>query len=233
LKLEEMSWPQIQEGLKKTRTIILPVGATEEHGPHLPVFTDTIQAIEVAMEVARRRPVFVAPPIHYGVCRSTREFPGTITVGPLSLRLYVLDILLSLYDSGFKNVLVLSSHAGGQHMAALKEACMEAVQKTDLRASLVTDFDFVVEGCKIAGDGHAGHIESSRMLSIRPDLVSGLPPAFMPRRPRHLVMKSVRHLMGDGVMGDPSAATREDGELLNEMAAEGVLSALDELENFR
>ncbi|MDM7934404.1 MAG: creatininase family protein, partial [Methanothrix sp.] len=70
--LEEMSWPQIEEGLGRTRTVILPVGATEEHGPHLPVFTDTLEALEVAKAVAERRDVFVAPALAYGVCRSTR-----------------------------------------------------------------------------------------------------------------------------------------------------------------
>ena len=50
--LEEMSWPEIEAGLKETQTVILPVGATEEHGPHLPIFTDTIQAVEVAKGVA-------------------------------------------------------------------------------------------------------------------------------------------------------------------------------------
>jgi len=57
--LEEMSWKEIEEGLQEMQTVILPVGATEEHGPHLPVFTDTLQALEVAKEVARRRAVFV------------------------------------------------------------------------------------------------------------------------------------------------------------------------------
>ena len=84
--LEEMSWQEIEEGQKETKTVILPVGATEEHGPHLPTFTDTIQALETARAVAQRREVFLAPPIHYGVCRSTRGFPGTITVGPASIR---------------------------------------------------------------------------------------------------------------------------------------------------
>ncbi len=104
--LEEMSWPEIEAGLNQTQTIILPMGATEEHGPHLPVFTDTIQAMEVAMEAARRRDFFVASPVPYGVCRSTRGFPGTITVGHDALRLYAHDILLSFYDSGFRRVMI-------------------------------------------------------------------------------------------------------------------------------
>lgn len=232
MMLEEMSWPEIAEGLIRTRTVILPVGATEEHGPHLPTITDTLQAVEVAREVARRRDVFVAPPIHYGVCRSTRGFPGTISVGFDALRGYVADILQSFFQNGFESVLVLAGHAGGQHMAALKEACIRAVEATDLRVSLVTDFDFITEGVETQGDGHAGEVETSRMLFLRPEMVRSIPDASFPERPRYLIMRDMRHLMGDGVMGDPSKASREKGDRFFEAAVTGIIGVLDELESY-
>ena len=231
--LEEMTWTEIEAGLEKTRTVILPVGATEEHGPHLPTFTDTIQAIEVAKEVARRRPVFVAPPVHYGVCRSTRGFPGTISISQEALRTLILDLLFAFKDSGFEAVLILTGHAGGQHLAALKEAAERAVASRDLRVSLVSDFDLIdSSGVETPGDGHAGEIETSRMLVIREDLVRGLPEKHFPPRPRYLIMRDVRHLMGNGIMGDPSKATREKGERFMEMSVRGVLEALEELESY-
>lgn len=231
--LGEMSWPEIEAGLKLTRTAILPVGATEEHGPHLPTCTDTLQAVQVAVEVARVRHVFVLPEIAYGVCRSTRGFPGTLSIGPEALRLLAYDILISLFDSGFQNVLILAGHAGGLHMAALKEAAGRAVEAVDLRVSLVTDFDFI-SGCDVQTpeDGHAGEIETSRMLYLRPDLVKGLPDKSFPERPRYLILKDIRHLMGDGVMGDPSKATRDKGRIFMDMAVQGILKAIDELETF-
>lgn len=232
MMLEEMSWPEIADGFRHTRTVILPVGATEEHGPHLPTATDTLQAVEVAAEVARRREVFVAPPVHYGVCRSTRGFPGTVSVGFDALRGYVTDILLSFSQNGFESVLVLAGHAGGQHMAALKEACSRAVEAADLRVSLVTDFDFITEGVETAGDGHAGEVETSRMLFLRPDMVRSMPEASFPERPRYLIMRDVRHLMGNGVMGDPSKASREKGARFFEAAVTGILGVLDELESY-
>ncbi len=226
--LGEMSWPEIEAGLSRTRSVILPLGAVEEHGPHLPTTTDTLQALEVAYEVARRREIFVAPPVHYGICRSTRGFPGTISVGFNALRDYVYDILLGLYESGFRCVLVLSGHAGGQHMASLKEACQNAVNTLDLSISLLTDFDFIKGD--VPGDGHAGDVETSRMLLHRPDLVKGLPEANYPKRPRHLILRSVREMMGNGIIGDPSMASAEKGSRYFEMAVQGVLEALDELE---
>jgi len=230
--LEEMSWPQIEAGLKETRTVILPVGATEEHGPHLPIFTDTIQAVEVAREAAARHDIFLAPSLPYGVCRSTRYFPGTITVGHDALRAFAADLLLSFYDSGFRNVMILTGHAGGLHMAALEEACQMAVEVRDFRVSLVSLFDLIdTKTVETPGDGHSGEIETSLMMQIRGDLVAGKPEKHFPSRPRFLIQKNVRHLMGNGVMGDPSRSSPEKGKMFFEMAVHGVLEAVRELES--
>lgn len=230
--LEEMSWPEIEAGLKQTRTVILPVGATEEHGPHLPTITDTIQAMEVARAVADKKDVFLAPPLHYGVCRSTRGFPGTITVSHDALRAFVKDLLISFTDSGFANVMILTGHAGGQHMAALEEACQMAVEERDFRVSLVSLFDFIeASAVQTPHDGHAGEMETSLMMVIRKDLVKGKPNEHFPVRPRFLIMKNVRHLMGNGVMGNPEPATPEKGKAFFDMAVIGVMGALEELES--
>jgi len=231
--MEEMSWPQIEAGLGQTRTVILPVGATEEHGPHLPTFTDTIQALEVARAVAERRDIFLAPALHYGVCRSTRGFPGTITVGHDALRAFVQDLLLSFCDSGFENILILTGHAGGQHMAALQEACQRALEERDLRVSLVSLFDLIDDkAVQTPRDGHSGEIETSLMMIIRNDLVKSQPDGHFPRKPRFLILKDVRHLMGNGIMGNPALASPEKGRAFFEMAVQGVIWALEELESF-
>ena len=230
--LEEMSWPEIEAGLGQTRTVILPVGATEEHGPHLPTITDTIQAMEVARAVADKKDIFLAPPLHYGVCRSTRGFPGTITVSHDALRAFVKDLLISFTDSGFTKVMILTGHAGGQHMAALEEACQMAVEERDFRVSLVSLFDFIdASTVQTPHDGHAGEMETSLMMVIRKDLVKGKPDEHFPIRPRFLIMKNVRHLMGNGIMGNPEPATPEKGKAFFEMAVKGVMGALEELES--
>ena len=230
--LEEMSWPEIEAGLGQTRTVILPVGATEEHGPHLPTITDTIQAMEVARAVADKKNVFLAPPLHYGVCRSTRGFPGTITVSHDALRAFVKDLLISFTDSGFTKVMILTGHAGGQHMAALEEACQMAVEERDFRVSLVSLFDFIdATAVQTPHDGHAGEMETSLMMVIRKDLVKGKPAEHFPKRPRFLIMKNVRHLMGNGIMGNPEPASPEKGRAFFDMAVTGVIGALEELES--
>ena len=84
--------PGLEALRQQTRTVILPLGSLEEHGPHLPLGTDTFHALEVARRVARLRPVVVAPPLFYGMCRSTREHPGTVSISGDALRALLLSV---------------------------------------------------------------------------------------------------------------------------------------------
>jgi creatinine amidohydrolase len=129
-------------------------------------------------------------------------------------------------------VLILTGHAGGLHMAALEEACQMAVEERDFRVSLVSLFDLIDAGAvETPHDGHAGEMETSLMINIRPDLVKGKPALHFPKRPEFLIMKDVRHLMGNGIMGNPEPATLEKGKQFFQMAVDGVRGALDELES--
>lgn len=118
-------------------------------------------------------------------------------------------------------------------MSALEQACQRAAELRDLRVSLVSLFDLIDPAAVEArGDGHAGEVETSLLLFLREDLVKGKPEGYFPKRPRFLVKKDVRHLMGDGIMGDPSRASEEKGRAYFEMAVRGVIEALEELESF-
>ena len=153
-------------------------------------------------------------------------------MGHDALRAFVRDLLLSFADSGFSRVLILTGHAGGQHMAALEEACQNAVEVRDFRVSLVSLFDLIdFSAVETPHDGHAGEVETSLMMNIRPDLVKGKPEKHFPTRPRFMVMKDVRHLMGNGIMGNPKPATLQKGKQFFQMAVDGVIGALDELES--
>ena len=98
--IPEMTMTDFRAGLQRTRSVIIPFGSIEEHGPHLPLDTDTMQAWQVSSLAAQQRPVFVAAPIHYGVCRSTRQHPGTISISTSTLRALTIDICSSLYQQG-------------------------------------------------------------------------------------------------------------------------------------
>lgn len=120
--LEEITVSEFVEGLKKTRTVIVPYGSVEEHGSHLPLGTNTVHIYEVAKEACLQRPLFLAPPVPYGLCRSTSGHPGTITIKSHTLRQLTIDIVTSLYSQGLRNFILISGHAGGTHLAAITDA---------------------------------------------------------------------------------------------------------------
>jgi len=199
--------------------IILPLGAVEEHGAHLPLGTDTFQPLFVAEELAKRLDILVAPPIYYGLCNSTRNFPGTISIRFETLYNLVLDILLEFVRHGAKKIVVLSGHAGRPHMSALKEAAQEVVREfQDVKLMVLSDYDIVYElkGIEFEpDDGHSGHIETSRIMAIRPELVKGEGELSKPVFPPYRILAHPEQYFPSGIMGDPTKASKETGEKLN------------------
>jgi creatinine amidohydrolase len=206
--IEEMTMPEFVSGLEKTRTVFIPFGSTEEHGPHLPIF--------------------VAPPIPYGVCRSTSRHPGTISVGTGTLRALVIDIVTSLYRHGLRNFILLTGHAGGTHTATLIDAGEELLERfSDLRIAVLTEFMLAAkEGrglIETPDDSHAGEIETSRIMHSHPQLVRGAADKEYPDFPMGILVRDKRKFWPGGVWGDPTKASAEKGRALEEL----VVNALD------
>ncbi len=114
--------PEFNALRPQCRTIIIPCGSLEEHGPHLPLGTDTFHALELARRVAQCRQVFVAPPLFYGICRSTRDHPGTISISGDTLRALILDLGREFHRQGLRNLIYLSGHAGEVETALMLAA---------------------------------------------------------------------------------------------------------------
>ena len=130
------------------------------------------------------------------------------------------DVLDELVRNGVSKVVVLSGHAGSGHMAAVKLATQRAVERHPaLRAMVLSDYDIAYD---LAGkefppeDGHAGQIETSRMLAIRPDLVGDDRPVGDARPPRYMVVSDPETYFPSGVMGDPREATAEKGRRIDD-----------------
>ena len=102
--------------------VIWPIGAVEEHGPHLPLCTDSVQPEKVAEDVAKATGALIAPSLRFGNCGATSKFPGTLSLSFDSLRAIAYDVISELARNGFKKIVVLSGHAGRLHMAALRAA---------------------------------------------------------------------------------------------------------------
>jgi len=228
--IEELTMTEFEEGLKRTRTVLVPFGSTEEHGSHLPLATDTLHAVEVGRKLARRRPIFIAPAVPYGVCRSSGEHPGTLSITTGTLRALAIDIVSALYRQGLRNVILLTGHAGGTHTAALTDAGEELLQRfDDLRIAVLTEFMLASrEGRGIietSDDSHAGEIETSRILHSHPELVKGEGEREYPSFPVGILVRDKRKFWPGGVWGDPTRASAEKGARIEKV----VLDALDRL----
>ena len=174
--IEEITMDDFASGLEKTRTVIIPFGSTEEHGPHLPLGADTIHVYEVCKEAAKQISVFVAPPLFYGVCRSTRNHPGTVGIRPSTLRAITADLVSDLYRQGLRHFLIISGHASGLHISCLIEVGEELLQSyPDIRLAVLSLLDLGMpawqEVITTKDDSHAGEVETSIMLHLRPHLV--------------------------------------------------------------
>lgn len=227
------------EGLRdRTRTVLLPVGSLEEHGPHLPLGTDAFHALEVARRLAREREVLVAPPLFYGVCRSTREHPGTVSLSGDTLRALVKDLGREFLRQGFGNLVILSGHAGGTHMAALLDAGEALLAELpQVKVAVVNILDLLREVLeqnpqlvRTKGDAHAGEVETALMLAARPHLVKGAAPAEWPTFPKYILVRDKRRFWPGGVWGDPSAATAAQGEEILQAEVRRLIQVIAALE---
>lgn len=238
---DELSMREAEESARAGKVVIIPVGSVEEHGDHLPLCTDSLQPEYVALEAAKRTECLVAPTLRYGVCNSTRNFPGTISIGFESLYRIARDIIEEFIRNGFTRMLVLSGHAGHSHMAALRLAAQEVTWhhvKDSLekrpRIMVCSDYDFAYE---LRGkyfsekDGHAGTIETSRVMVIRSDLVKKRGRKCLPNLPRFELIADPERYFPSGVIGDPTAASEEKGRMINRYVISEVAKLVEELKH--
>lgn len=235
MDITRITMNEFEEGLKKTQTVIIPFGSVEEHGSHLPLGTDTMHAYEIALRTSKLRPAFVAPPIWYGLCRSTSEHPGTVSIKGLTLRRLALDIINAFYNKGLKNQILLSGHAGGTHMCYLMDAAEEAVNSLDgLKCMVLSIIDLVKDSCadlvETPNDSHAGEVETSIIQAMSPELVRGTAPKEFPSFPNYLITREKRIYWQGGVWGDPSKATPEKGNTILDRESRHLSSLIDLLE---
>lgn len=216
-----MTMLEFAETMARNPWLLLPIGTTEEHGSHLPLASDTIQAETVCRAVAREVDGIVAPSIGYGVCRTTRNFPGTISLSSRTFGALVREILEGYVAQGVRRIAVISGHAGGAHMEEIRQAALPLAERDEgLTILVIGPYDIPLPSSggagPVAADGHAASIETSVMLAIDPDLVRSdrLPDAGRPRLPRFQILSHPERLFPSGVMGDASKASRALGETI-------------------
>lgn len=224
MRYEELTRSDI-ERMRRKPVLILPVGAMEQHGPHLPVGADLIQPMHVLTRVAAKTGAVLAPPIPYGLVQTSRPFAGSVSVSFDALRAYVRDVLADFARNGFKRIVVVSGHAEGTHLAALRTAAKEVVDRGGADITVLSDYDFVYEAFREEGDGHAGQVETSRLLAQRPELVKGRPRRGENRIPKFAVVRDARKYWS-GVTGDPTKASPELGRKVDRFVEEMLVAVV-------
>ncbi len=234
--IDRITMEEFLIGLEKTQSVIVPFGSVEEHGRHLPLGTDTLHVHALARETSLIRPVFVAPPVWYGLCRSTARHPGTITISGLTVRTLAIEIASSLYGHGLRNFILISGHAGGTHMAALTDAGEEILERlSESRVAVLSILELVADLStglvETPGDSHAGEVETSLMLEIEPDLIRRTSPEEYPSFPRPILVRNKRRYWPGGVWGNPAAASRDKGRRILAEEARLLARLIDRIES--
>jgi creatinine amidohydrolase len=215
-RLLELDSRSFERRLTENPLVIVPIGALEAHGPHLPLGADQIQAEETALALAGRVDGLVAPTIPYGSAPGARRFPGTVSLSIAQLESHVAGVLSELARSGVRRLLVLSGHAERGHMAALREAADTTVREyPGVRIVVLSDYDFVYE---LRGkesppnDGHAGLLETSRVLALAPHAVGPERPVGDYRHSPFVPGAPTAADWPESVIGDTRSASKELGE---------------------
>jgi creatinine amidohydrolase/Fe(II)-dependent formamide hydrolase-like protein len=242
--LSTLSWPEAKERLKLVDIAILPVGAIEQHGRHLPLDTDAFDAEylahEVAAECSEPKPI-VLPLIPYGVSYHHHDFPGTISISPETLSKLTYDIGLSAAHHGVKKLVILNGHGGNtpalQFAAQMINRDTSIFTCVDTGETSDTDVSTLIE---TPNDVHAGEIETSTTLAVRPEVVRvDEMRKFIPRfSSRFLDFSSKRSvewyartvkISPTGVLGDPTKANPQKGERIWSMMIQRLVEFVEDL----
>ncbi len=223
--LSTARWPEVAAGPR--RLLVVPLGSLEQHGPHLPMDTDTrIACFAAARACAGRAGVGLAPPVAIGASGEHADFPGTLSIGTVALSTLLVELgrHASLH---WPAMLLVNGHGGNgpaitEAVARLRD---EGRECHVWHAGLGPDAD---------GDAHAGRTETSMMLALAPSEVLLDRAAAGDTRPIAELLPELRahgvsRVSPNGVLGDPAGASAEEGERLLRQLTASLTATLDKL----
>jgi len=247
LWLHEMTWPEAERIALETSIVMVPMGSTEQHGPHLPEGTDTFVPARLAEIVAEATGVPIAPPVWFSTCEQHMGFSGTISLRPTTLILLLRDICESLGRHGFRDVVLLNGHLRGAEptlLAAIDEIQLALpelkIWAVDLNQIAIEELR---EACESDVFPHAEELEASQMLVIRPDLVhleqavdvdgdaTAGPTRGFPRGgiAQRLTADEFRQASPAGILGLATRGTALKGRAILDAQARQIVRFVDEL----
>ena len=244
--LETMTWPEARRAAQANRVVLLPVGAIEQHGPHLPVDVDNRIVTWLCDEAAKQRPdlIMSVPPIHYGFNTHNMAFPGTVSVEVEHFVNYVADVCRSFVKQGHKRIILINGHGSNAMPCALVARKIVNEYDDALAASinhwnLASELAAKIRETPTGGMAHACEYETSWYLHLAPDEV------YMDKAVADVLKKRSKDIWvdlmagdgpvafiddwsrvsnGSGVEGDPATATAEKGKLYAEEEVKRLIS---------
>ncbi len=243
-RYNRLTWQEMNQAIKGRRVVLLPVGSTEQHGPHLPLDVDSFLCESVCLEVGRRNPhlALVLPPVSYGLNLHHIDFPGTIHIEPQVFIDFCLNITKSVAYHGFQKIIVVNGHGSNTPLADLVArrttlATQSLCAAVNYYSLAVDAFDRVKQTEAMA---HADEFETSLYLHLAPERVRmDRAVAGEDRNGRNLSSDSTSNykvrfsdIWGrwtrTGVHGDPRSATPEKGRVIFEAAVTGLADIVKE-----
>jgi creatinine amidohydrolase len=229
LQLELLTWREIKAAIAAGyTTVILPCGAIEQHGPHLPLFVDAEHAERLAVEVASRLGrTLVAPTIRIGYSPHHLAFAGTLSLSRSTFAAVYRDCCVSLARHGFRKILCFSAHGG--NFAPLREMQPDLARAVapDCRVEVFSDFDRFLETWRDVVEkrtgkgsfvgGHSDIAETSVLAAMHPDLVRwdrlepGLTGGLNSSVVQDALARGFDAVTPNGVLGDPTGANADLG----------------------
>jgi creatinine amidohydrolase len=230
----EQPWVDFDDLRRQTDLVIIPSGAVEVYGQHLPTGTDTIVVTHVARQVGERLGAPVLPTLPVGFSRSLGDFPGTLNISTATLSAYLRETAESVISWGARRILFINSHRG--NVGPISEVSMQLQDAHQVRCAQVFWWDYVAALVKDIvetgghANGHASEIGTSIMLHLEPDFVvrdrirNQTPTSAVPFAD-FIQYKGMRARSDSGVVGNPEVGTAEKG-------AEAVKRGVDRIVAF-
>jgi creatinine amidohydrolase len=238
LIMKEMPAEHCMEILNVKKTVIIPLGAYEIYGPHLPVGTDIIVAEEVAHRISEKLGLVVGPSISVGESSALYDFPGTLNISPSAFYAYLEDICRSFMKWGVDKIFYMNTHLGnvpiiGQLAWKLNDEGVKSCQVDWWRFIQPVCREGVTDHDGVMCHGHASEAGTSCMLYLRPDLVdmskaTVVEPQYKDDYPDIIKYIELKAYTADGTIGDAKAATAEKGKIIVEKGITRIVEFLKE-----
>jgi len=242
-----LNWKNLEDLKQKEHfVLLLPIGATESHGPHCPVGTDAIIALETCLRASKKLhgvgyEAYVLPPLAYTVAECARNFPGTISLTEQTECALITEICLNLILHGMQKICIVNDHGEPKHVRAIYNAIDKVREQTGIRLGFPDIFRkkyaLRLTDAFRKGESHADRYETSLIMAIEPSLVDEEKRKKLRYLPINLADKLFKeHLdefnamgMSECYCGDPAAASAQEGTETLAILTDFIVEAVEEM----